>query len=184
MKPLCVPIIVSLAFLVGCAKNGDVTALKSEVATLKESISLAKNDAQEKTDSLQTKCDELEQEVAKLKASNSELADGVQYQATATKAAESEISKLGVQLAEEKMSVDAMGSLINTKEDELDVLKLEDRVGTCEQQASGVAKRLDEIEEHDEMQDMEIENKFKQVKEIFQARDAEERMADLAWFRP
>ena len=184
MKILHLTVILPLFLLVGCARNSDVAALKSEVANLKERISAAENDAQEKSDSLQAKCDELEQGVAKLKDANSELASGIHYQVASALAAESEISKLGVQLAEMRMRVDAMGPLIDTKEDTLNVLKMKDRFKICEEGASSIKRRLDDMETHNELQEMDMTNNFKQIKNIFQARDETERMADLAFFHP
>lgn len=187
MKPLCVPIIVSLAFLVGCAKSSDVTALKTEIANLKESISTARNGAREKSDSLQGKCNELMQEVEKLKATNSELAAYVHTQAVSALADRSEVSNLGIQFKAAKMKIDSIDAVLDSMkpvEDERRVMGLEDRLKACEYDTVTFKARLDDIELHDKLQDMETENKFKQVKEIFQARDAEERMADLAFFRP
>src|SRR5580700_995765 len=92
MKTLHVSIIVSLALLVGCAKNSDIGTLQSQLRKLQDGQSEVTTDLRSELDLTQAKLADLQREVERMKASESDLADAVKFERETDRNTAKEIS--------------------------------------------------------------------------------------------
>jgi chromosome segregation ATPase len=152
MKTIYVQIVVSLALLVGCAKNSDIGTLQSQLKKLQDGQSEVTTDLRNQLDLTQAKLADLQREVERMKTSESELADAAKFEremdsdaAKETSDVSKEILGLDGRLLKIETDLEAIGPSLDAKASELDVSNLKDELDVAERSNADLKDRVDNI---------------------------------------
>jgi hypothetical protein len=153
MKTIYVPIVVSLAFLVGCTKNSDVGKLQSQLKELQDSQFEVAADLRNELNLTQAKLSDLQREVERVKTSESDLADAAKFERETESNTAKEMSDasketvvLDGRLFKIETDLESIGPSLDTKANELDVSKLKDELDVVEGASADLKDRVDVVE--------------------------------------